>query len=271
MLDPEVTDKIKEAVTLSGAGSPLVFEAAGSKNTLSKFKVDGVDKTIRSASFNGTSGLLEIELATFTPTLAAAGAPGATLNWDEAATGFSVTVTNPDDFPSSFINAAAGIAARDGTRVSATLSEYSAGNRSATPAGGVDWTQAFTTGGSSYIQSNGTGSTGGTAKGRVSFTYNDGTTKPFTTDSADFTINWGTPVASISLGALTGKTFLETYEESSFTPGITNIGNIGSNCEYTVSATNATNPGVKAAGTHNITFTTPIHKTNASSTTTRFL
>lgn len=268
MLDAEVTEKIKQSVTLSGAGSPFVFTASGNKETLTAFKIDSVDKTIRNTSIN-PSGLLEIELASFSPGLTATATPGSSLNWDVPATGFSVSVTNPADFPSSYIESVAAIAARNGSSISTTLSEYSAGSKSATPAGGVSWNQAFTTGGSSYIRSNGAGSAGGTAQGRLSFKYNDGTSKDYTADYADFDISWGTPVASISMSALTGKTFLEKYTESSYTPAITNISNVGSNCEYTVSATNATNPGVVTAGAHTLTFSTPLHKTNASSTTTK--
>jgi hypothetical protein len=271
MLDADVTTAIKNEVTSSGAGSPLVFATSGSTNTLNKFKVGGTDKDIRSISLTA-NGLLEIVLASFSPTFTAAASPSASLNWDVPATGFTVNVTNPADYTSEYIDAVASIAAVGGTSVYATLAGYSAASKSDTPAGGISWTQAFTTAGSSYIRSASTSEAGGSASGRLAFTYNAGAGSlayTGTPATVDFSVSWETPAASISLAALTGKTFLDTYTGSSFTPAITNIGNVASNCVYTVSATNATNPGVKAAGDHAITFTTPIHKTNASATTTK--
>ena len=271
MLAAEVTESITAAVSLSGAGSPFVFTPTnnGNTETLTKFKLDSEEKDIRSASFNANN-LLEIVLASFTPTITAVATPAASLNWDVAATGFTALVVNPEDYADSYIDTVASIAALNGSSVYATLAEYSAGAKTATPAGTVDWDQTFTTGGSSYIRSASTTAAGGSASGRLSFTYNNGTSSvAYTEGTADFAVSWGTPVATITLAALTGNTFLQTYTGSTFTPSITNISNVAANCVYTVSATNATDPGVKAAGTHAITFTTPIHKTNASATSTK--
>ena len=272
MLDEDVTTAITQHVSLSGAGSPFVFAATndGNTETLTKFKVDGADKDIRKTEF--VSDKLVITLASFSPTFTAAATPSATLNWDVPATGFTVSVNNPDDYTSEYIDAVASVAALNGSSVYATLAGYSAGAKTATPAGTVNWDQTFTTAGSSYIRSASTTAAGGSASGRLAFTYNNGTSSVAYTGTpatADFSVSWGTPVASISLAALTGKTFLDTYTGSTFTPAITNIANVTDNCVYTVSATNATNPGVKLAGDHAITFTAPIHKTNASATTTK--
>lgn len=271
MLADEVTSTITQQVSLTGAGSPFVFTATnnGNTETLTKFKLNSVEKDIRSTSFNANN-LLEIVLASFTPSIAASATPRSSLNWDEAATGFTAIVDNPTDYLGSYIDTVASIAALNGSSVYATLAGYSAGAKTATPAGGTDWNQTFTTGGSSYIRSASTTAAGGSASGRLSFTYNNGTSSvAYTEGTADFAVSWGTPVASITLALLTGNTFLQTYTGSTFTPSITNIANVAANCVYTVSATNATDPGVKAAGTHAISFTTPLHKTNAAATTTK--
>jgi hypothetical protein len=273
MLDEDVTTAITEHISVTGVGSPFVFTATneGNTETLTRFKVAGGEsKDIRKTEF--AANKLVITLASFSPTFTAVASPSASLNWDVPATGFSVTVANPADYTTEYIDAVASVAALGGTSVHATLADYSAANKTVNPAGGVTWSQAFTTTDSSHIRSASTSEAGGSASGRLAFTYNAGAGSlayTGTPATADFSVSWGTPVASISLAALTDKTFLDTYTGSSFTPAITNIGNVASNCEYTVSATNATAPGIKAAGDHEITFTTPIHKTNASATTTK--
>ena len=106
---------------------------------------------VRSVSIN-TDNLLEVELATFSPTVSAT---GQSLSWDQPATQFSVSVDNPTDFTSRYINEVGGIATVSG--VHSTLSDYTAGTKSQTPAGGVDWTQTFSTNATATIVSNGGG------------------------------------------------------------------------------------------------------------------
>lgn len=279
MLDLEVTQKITESVANTGAGSPFVFTATttddGLKETLTGYKLtaDGVTtvETVRRTDL--VANQLVVTLATFTPVLGATATPGASLDWDQPATGFTVDVNNPADYTSKWIDSVVAIAAVNGSSISTTLSEYTAGNKSENPAGGVDWTQTFTTGGNSYIKSSSTDGTGGSATGRLTFTFDtaDGAPQNYTT-TKDFTVNWRTPQPSITLAALQNKTFLQTYTGSTFSPSISNMSNVASNCEFTVSATNVEDdvqPGVKPQGSHSITFKTPIHKTNASSTTTK--
>ena len=97
--------------------------------TTSIFHEDSSDHPIRSVRFVGDQ--LEVELATFSPSFS-----GSTemLMWDEPATNFTISVSNPDDFPSkyissvhSLINASAGF--------HSTLRDFVEGSPSALPDG----------------------------------------------------------------------------------------------------------------------------------------
>jgi hypothetical protein len=239
-----------------------VFGSSGSNRTLTGFFENGTTATVRTAAFTG--GNLVLTLATFTPSVSASS--NATLNWDVSASTFSVNVNNPADILDQYVSEVASVASISGN-VSTTLANYSAGSKSATPAGGIDWTQTFTVNNStSYIRSASTTASGGSAIGRVTFNYFNGTSTATWTSTADFTVNWNSVGHSISLDTLTGKTFLQTYTSAAYetlTSGLANT----ANRTFTVSGTNGTPSNTSGSGT--LTFTTPIHKTNASSTTTR--
>jgi hypothetical protein len=271
MLADDAKQKINVQIANAGVGSPFVFDQNTSNGTttetLTGYKVTTDGNTtvegIRSTAITGNQ--LVITLATFTPTLSAAGAPSANLNWDEAATGFTVNAINPNDYTSKWISSVDAITA--GTNITTTLGSYTAGAKSATPAGGIDWYQTFSTNGSASIKSASTNATGGSASGTLSFKYADSTGEHSYTDAtAGFTVNWATPTHSISLSGLSGKTFLDLYTSASYTPSITGIANAG-NKTYTITGTNGSVSSSSGAGT--LTFATAINKTNASSTTTK--
>jgi hypothetical protein len=260
MLDIEVTDKIKESVTVSGAGSPLVFETSGNTNTLNKFKVAGVDKTIRSASFN-QSGLLEIVLASFSPTGVAA--YGQSLAWDVAASTFRITATNPADFPAEYLENIKDLTADTGT-VALNLADYDKSGTALplTESGNIDST--FTLKSGKYIRpTNASGATGGSASAVVTFLKQDGTTEYSPTYT--WTTNWQDVSHSISLAALSGKTFLKSYASAGYTVSQSGLSN-AANVAHTVTAANGTPSNASGSGTLN--FTAPIHKGNTNIATT---
>jgi hypothetical protein len=124
-----------------GTGEHIQWTTSGTNNELrvsEQWLETGNTYTVRSVSIN-SDNLLQVELATFSPTVSAT---GQSLSWDEPATQFSVSVDNPTDFTSRYIDSVYSITGATG--VSTTLSDYTAGAQSATPAGGVDWTQTFT-------------------------------------------------------------------------------------------------------------------------------
>ena len=266
MLDAEVTTKITQNVSLTGAGSPLVFDADGNTETLTKFKVDGQEKTIRSASFNN-DGLLQIELASFSPT--GVSASGQTnLAWDVAASSFSIAATNPTDFPSEYLANIKNLTAGTGT-VELNLANY---NRTGTalPLTAVDGAFAgniastFTLKSGYYIRPTGaTGATGGSASAVVTFLKQDGTTEYSPTYT--WNTSWQNVSHNITLAALTGKTFLKKYTSSNYTVSQSGLSN-AANVAHTVTAANGTPSNPNGSGT--LDFTVGIHKDNTSTATT---
>ena len=270
MLADDAKAKINQQVADAGVGSPFVFDPhtvnGVTTETLTGYKViDNGTTTVESVRKTEIANdKLVVTLATFTPGLTAAATPGASLNWDVAATGFTATVDNPYDYTSKWISSVLAVAALNGSSVSAVLADYSAGAYSATPAGGVDWTRTFSTGGSSYIRSASTTSAGGSASGRLTFNYSDGTAHAYTdngaTTHADFAVTWATPTHSINISLDNpGKTFLKTYTTASYTPSVTGIAD-SNNRTFTISSTSGDISETATAGV--LTFATPIHKGN---------
>jgi len=248
--------------TGSGANSPLVFTTSGNYRTLTGYTESGTTSTVRTAEF--VSSALRLTLATFTPTLAAAGTPSASPNWDVAATGFTVTVTNPDDVTSDYISSVYSVTGTTGS-VTGTLGSYTAGAKSNTPAATVDWTQSFTTNGSSYIRPVSSTITGGSAAATVVFNHNTGSESEYTTSNASFTITWATPTMSLSKTDKSGSTFLKTYTSTTYTASVTGI-TTAANYVHSITASGGTVSSATGSGT--FTFTTPIHKDNTGTTRT---
>ena len=238
------------------ATETLVWSSSGNYRTLTGYKENDITNTVRVAEFSGN--LLRLTLATFTPTVSAVSSAGVTLNWDIPATGFTVTVDNPIDVTNQYISDVISITQTSGS-VSSVLGNYTAGLFSNTPAGGVDWSQSFTTNNStSYIRSTSTTSAGGSASGIVSFNYFNGTTLASWGTTASFLVNWNTVSHAISVNALTGKTFLESYLSTAYTPSSTSISI--SNRTFLISGTNGSVSSTTASGT--LTFTAPINHSN---------
>ena len=237
--------------------SPFVFSTNGIYRTLTGYVENGTTNTVRVAEFS--SSQLRLTLATFTPSMTASGLSSSSLNWDVAATGFSVSVNNPSDVLDQYISSVLSISQTAGS-IYTTLAGYTAGAKSAVPAGGIDWTQSFTATGSSFIRPVSSSSTGGTATGLVRFNVFSGSSESeYTTSTASFTINWANPTHSISLTPMSGQTFLSSYSSTTYSVSGTGI-TTSANRVFAVTASNGTVSSATGSGT--FTFTAPIHKTN---------
>jgi len=237
--------------------SPFVFTTNGIYRTLTGYVENGTTNTVRVAEFS--SSQLRLTLATFTPSMTASGLSSSSLNWDVAATGFSVSVDNPSDVLDQYISSVLSISQTAGS-IYTTLAGYTAGAKSAVPSGGIDWTQSFTATGSSFIRPVSSSSTGGTATGLVRFNVFSGSSESeYTTSTASFTINWANPTHSISLTPMSGQTFLSSYSSTPYSVSGTGI-TTSANRVFAVTASNGTVSNATGSGT--FTFTAPIHKTN---------
>lgn len=248
-------------VTLTDQTGPLVFTSSGNYRTLTGYQENGSTSTVRVAEF--FSNKLRLTLATFTPTLSATVTPSS-VNWDVPVTAFNVTVGNPDDIPDQYVSAVRSITATSGS-ISA-LNTFSAGTQSLTPAPTIDWTQTFTTDADSFIRPVSTTITGGTAAASIAFNYYNGSsTVEYTGSTASLSITWATPTLGISLASLTGNTFLQSYNSTSYTVAITGMSST-SNYSNTVTASGGSISSATGSGT--FTFTDPIHKNNTATTRT---
>lgn len=244
--------------------NPLVFTGNGTTRVLTNYDENGTVYTVRTAAF--VNNALTLTLATFTPTLGASVQPSSSLNWDVPCTGFTAQVTNPSDFTAQYISSVASVTQTAGA-VSA-LGLFTAGAKSATPAGGVSWTQAFTTNGSGFIRSTSANINGGSAAATVGFNVSSGSGETLYAGTAAFSVNWATPTNSISIGNLTGNTFLQTYLNIAYTVAVTGMAS-SANYTHAITATGGTVNNSTGSGT--FTFTIPIHKDNTALIRTVYL
>jgi hypothetical protein len=248
----------------SGGVDPLVWTENNNLRTLTGFIDKGVLQLVRSASFN-PNNLLELVLATFSPTLSASPLPSTSLNWDVPANGFNISVANPPDFTTEYISSVRSITATTGSI--SPLENFTAGSMLPTPSGGISWTQQFTTPPSGYIRPISTTINGGSVNGVISFNYSTGSGElPFTDNAAQVNITWVTPTLTLLLGNLTGQTFLSSYTSTPYTITVSGINNVAAVCSSSVTPVggNVNNP--TSNGT--FTFTVPITKDNISITRT---
>jgi hypothetical protein len=250
---------------LGGGASNLVFtNTSDSVRTLTGYRDTdtGIESVVRTAQF--LSNKLVLTLATFEPSFTV---PAQNLNWDTPLTQFTVNVINPPDITDKFVDEVSMLAPLGGSSISA-LNTFTAGAKTPTPAGGVSWTQVFTADADSYIRSSTSDTTGGKADGRLSFNYKDGATTAPWGSQKDFTVSWKNAEHAITLGSLTGKTFLKSYTSVDYTCSISNLSS-ASNAKHTLTATGGTLPVVHQSQfnanlsgvSETFTFSTPItHK-----------
>ena len=237
----------------------LVWTTSGNYRTLTGYREESGIQPIRTAEFS--NNLLRLTLATFSPALTATPIPGSSLNWDVAATGFSVSVDNPSDFTSSWISSVLSITGTAGTV--GTLTNFTAGSATPVPAGGVDWTQSFSNG---FIRPTSTTITGGSAAAQVRFNYNNGAgEQSYTSALATFSVSWATPSMSLSLSSLSGATFLGTYTSVAYSISVTGIAN---SQYYSHSITSVGGTVTNNTGSGTFTFATAIHKNNTANART---
>lgn len=213
---------------------------------------EGSSFVVRSANFNG-DGLLQLELASFSPTVSAS---GQSLKWDQPASQWSVSVSNPDDFPSKYVSSVAPLLTNINGNIDAEVADYTTSGPSQTPAGTVDWNQTFSTNAVAEIYSSTTNHTGGSASATVQFLDEGDNTL---SQTANISFNWGSVSNSISMSNLSGKTFLDNYTSTSYSVSVSGLLN-NSNASSAVTASGGTVSNPSGSGT--FTFDTPIHKNN---------
>jgi len=241
--------------------SPLVFSKNGSVRTLTGYKESGKVLTVRSTDLTGD--MLNINLASFSPTLVAQGIPSNSLNWDVACLGFLVSVTNPSDYITEYINSVANTSVISG--IFGLLANFTVAPPSNPPAGGVSWTQLFSTNASALIRPISSNISGGVASCNISFNAISNTTTTIYPTPVLLIINWNTPTTSISLAPLSGKTFLDTYASTTYGVSITGM-NSSANYSHMISSTGGQVSNTTGGGI--FTFTTPVHKDNVTTTRT---
>ena len=241
----------------------LIWSESGVYRTLTSYRnEDNTVSTIRVAEFS--NNLLRLTLASFTPTLTSVTIPLEPLNWDVPVTGFTVTVANPDDIPNEYVTDVSYLTQLTG--FVSNLIDFTAGAKTAIPGPGVDWQQTFTVNGASYIRSSSVTIAGGSASANVFFKYWNGSTETnFLGGNATLSVSWNTPIMTLTLAALTGSTFLQTYNSTTYAIVVTGI-TTASNYSHSVTAGGGTvsNP----AGNGTFTFTDPIHKNNTTTSRT---
>ena len=200
---------------------------------------------------------IQVELANFSPTFLVT---GQSLKWDEPATKFSVSVENPDDFPSRFIAAADIINASAG--VTQAISNFNTNGPNLDPNGGVDWGQEFTHADSAVIYSNGSGLSGGSAFLEVCFLEDDGSVYSDVEERINF--NWANANSTVRFRNLSGKNFLQYYDKVNYTVSITGLKN-NNNAQIVVEPQQGTLSNASGSGV--MTFAEYLHKNNNSGRT----
>jgi hypothetical protein len=246
-------------VSLSGEYSPLVWDSDGEDARIVTGYRDPVTKTVatvRNAEFENYSGSndrIRLTLATFAADIGTGAIVYYDFDWDVPATGFNTSVTNPDDFPSQFINSVIGMQVSQpdrwpGDSAGSRLAAYSTSGPSPTPAGGVDWTQSWTTDEDSFIYDQvgdsdfdniwdeDTSNIEFTADGSevgIALLYKDniGTTYGGfgAEDETRQIFRWNDPSLDISVNNVSGNTFLQTYTSTGYSVTVTNMQDTVSN------------------------------------------
>ena len=232
------------------------WTSSGQQNqfrTSSLFHEDSSEYSIRAVRL--VENQLEVELATFSPTFTGS---SETLMWDEPASEFTVSISNPDDFPSKYISAAHSLI-NTSSGFHSTLREFTEGAKSALPEGGVDWTQSFTADDYANIYSVSSSLTGGSASATVVFEEENGNLWEENLPQIQF--NWRNANMTASIDPLNGKNFLQYYTTLDYSVSISGILNTG-NSTTVVIPTGGFVSNTNGSGT--MTFDVGLHKDNDS-------
>jgi len=237
-----------------GANAGIGWTIDGANDQLrvsSTFNELNDEYNIRTVRIN-PNGLLEIEIATFSPEVAA---ENQILAWDQPATHFTVNVDNPTDFASRYIKYVGAITNNNGFHP--VLADYAAEAQSQVPAGGIDWTQTFDTTGVASISSNGTGLAGGNASADIVF-YDDN--DEAWNNYGTINISWQNASTNINFNNLVGQHFLGKYNTIGYNVNISGINDINNNTITILIPTGGDVSNNGGGGT--MTFNTPLHKNN---------
>jgi len=218
---------------------------------LFKDNADDPGRTIRRVYFYNNQ--LRVELANFTASISASGESNL---WDVPADDFSVTVVNPADYPNQYVASASAIINAVGMHP--TIANYSTSGPSVAPGGGVTWTQTFSQNGAAQILSNGSGLSGGSARGDIQFLDDDG---DIYEDTASVSFSWSSASSFVDVRSLYGSTFLETYGQVFYTVSVSGISD-SSNVVNSLSAVGGTLSDPNDSGV--FVFTNPLHKDDFS-------
>jgi hypothetical protein len=215
-----------------------------------KDTIDDPGKNIRRVYFYNNQ--LRIELATFSVTFSVA---GQTNLWDVPATAFTVTVNNPDDYLTEYVESIAQILEPVGMHP--IIADYTSTPPSPTPGPGVDWTQIYQTNAVAKIVSNGTGLSGGSASGKLQMIEDDGEVFK---EAPTVSFGWSNVGSTLNTANCTGATFLETYTGTTYTISVGGLSDM-SHVSHAVSVNGGSTSNPSGPG--NVTFDVPLHKDNA--------
>ena len=247
----------------SRGSNNLVFTNIGTTRKLTGYiDPNGSQYPVRTTEL--LAGAFVINLASFTPITTSAVLPAISINWDISCAGFSVSVVNPLDFPTEYLSSVNSLVVRSGA-ITTNLTSYTKTGPSATPAGGIPWTQTFSTNGIGTIRPISTTIAGGTAGATVVFNSKSDTTPEvaFPDITTTWSVTWNTPTLAISMVDPTGSTFLQTYTQAPYTINITGMTNPSN---YTTSVTAVGGTVSNLTGQGNFIFDTPVHKDNTNLT-----
>ena len=221
--------------------------------TTSIFHEDSSEYSIRAVRF--VDNQLEVELATFSPEFSNF---TETLMWDEPASEFTVSITNPDDFPSRYISAAHSLI-NTTAGFHDTLSNFIEGTPSALPEGGIDWTQTFTVDDSANIYAVSSSLSGGSATATLIYEEDNGSV--WSDGSSSIRFNWRNANMNASISPLSGKNFLQYYTTIDYNVSVSGIKD-ASNYTTVVIPTGGFVSNTNGSGT--MTFDVGLHKDNDS-------
>jgi hypothetical protein len=178
--------------------------------------------------------------------------------WDEPASEFTVSITNPDDFPSRYISAAHSLV-NTTAGFHNTLSDFIEGTPSALPEGGIDWTQTFTVDDSANIYAVSSSLSGGSATATLIYEEDNGSVWGDGSSSIQF--NWRNANMNASISPLSGKNFLQYYTTIDYSVSVSGIKD-ASNYTTVVIPTGGFVSNTNGSGT--MTFDVGLHKDNDS-------
>ena len=212
-----------------GSGGNLVFTDAADTNStqLTGYRQGETTRNVTRVITQGE--ILRLTLGVFEPMF-----PTGTLtrNWDQPANAIIANVDNPAGVD-QYISSVRAVTLDSGN--SQTLTDFTRGAFSNTPAADQDWTQTLTltTG---NILDDATGTTGGTTSATISYNQHDGTTEtPYTVRTGTYNINWRSPtVSNISMSINNGN-FIQFYQARNQVNVSQTFGNLSS--DGTVSGT----------------------------------